>query len=82
MRSQSAFVVFVVVALCAIAGAVPPVQAQNYPLRPVRVIVAFAAGGVADLQTRIVAAKLSELFMAVVKSRAFRYRKLAPGEVL
>ena len=66
MRSQSAFVVFVVVALCAIAGAVPPVQAQNYPLRPVRVIVAFAAGGVADLQTRIVAAKLSELWQTSV----------------
>ena len=66
MRSQSAFVVFVVVALCAIAGAVSSVHAQNYPLRPVRVIVAFAPGGVADIQTRIVAAKLSELWQTSV----------------
>lgn len=63
MRSQS---VVAVVALCAIAGAVPSVHAQNYPLRPVRVIVAFSAGGVADLQTRIVAAKLSELWQTSV----------------
>ena len=63
MRSQS---VFAAVAFCAIAGVVPSVHAQNYPLRPVRVIVAFAAGGVADLQTRIVAAKLGELWQTSV----------------
>ena len=58
--------VFAALALCAAVGAAPRVQAQNYPLRPVRVIVAFAAGGVADLQTRIVAAKLSELWQTSV----------------
>ena len=58
------------VGMHAILGAAPPVYAQNYPLsyptRPVRVIVAFAAGGVADLQTRIVAAKLGELWQTSV----------------
>jgi tripartite-type tricarboxylate transporter receptor subunit TctC len=66
MRLPFAFVVFAVVAFGSIAGALPSVQAQNYPSRPVRVIVAFSAGGVADLQTRIVAAKLSELWQTSV----------------
>lgn len=56
----------VLVVACAVAGVAPCVVAQNYPLRPVRVIVAFAAGGVADLQTRVVAQKLSELWQTSV----------------
>jgi tripartite-type tricarboxylate transporter receptor subunit TctC len=63
MKLQS---IFAAVALCASAGAALPVQAQPYPQRPVRVIVAFAAGGVADLQTRIVAQKLGELWQTSV----------------
>jgi tripartite-type tricarboxylate transporter receptor subunit TctC len=35
-------------------------HAQNYPNRPVRVIVPFGAGGVADVTTRIAADKLGE----------------------
>jgi tripartite-type tricarboxylate transporter receptor subunit TctC len=51
---------------CAIAGSVHSAQLQPYPSRPVRVIVAFAAGGVADLQTRIIAQKLGELWQTSV----------------
>jgi len=36
-----------------------PVHAQNYPTKPIRIIVGFGAGGVADLTARIVAEKLS-----------------------
>ncbi len=53
-------------AVLALAMAAPLVQAQHYPQRPVRVIVAFSAGGVADLQTRIVAQKLGELWQTSV----------------
>ena len=35
-------------------------QAQAYPTKPVRVIVAFAAGGFADSTTRVITQKLSE----------------------
>src|SRR5258707_9710995 len=34
--------------------------AQNYPAKPVRVVVGFAAGGPSDVIGRIVAQKLSE----------------------
>jgi tripartite-type tricarboxylate transporter receptor subunit TctC len=39
---------------------VAPGQAQTYPNRPVKVVVPFAAGGVADITTRIVAEKLGD----------------------
>ncbi len=35
-------------------------QAQNFPTRPVRIIVAFAPGGANDIVTRVVAQKLTE----------------------
>src|SRR6266545_1377369 len=37
-------------------------QAQDYPARPVRMIVGFAAGGGTDTTARPIAHKLSELF--------------------
>ena len=40
--------------------AMGPAQAQDYPVRPVRAIVGFAAGGQIDAITRIVTAKMSE----------------------
>jgi tripartite-type tricarboxylate transporter receptor subunit TctC len=56
--SASAVFTLAVAASCALA--------QTYPAKPVRVIVPFAAGGVADIQTRIIAAKLSELWQTSV----------------
>ncbi|HTD91213.1 MAG TPA: tripartite tricarboxylate transporter substrate binding protein [Burkholderiales bacterium] len=46
--------------LLAIAMAVNTASAQNYPAKPVRIIVPNAPSGLADVSARIVAAKLSE----------------------
>jgi tripartite-type tricarboxylate transporter receptor subunit TctC len=50
---------FIAVAALALAGTA---SAQQYPNKPVRVIVPFAAGGVTDTATRLVAQKLTEKF--------------------
>ena len=36
-------------------------QAQNFPTRPIRIGVPFAAGGPADITTRNIAPRLTEL---------------------
>jgi tripartite-type tricarboxylate transporter receptor subunit TctC len=50
-----------IVAFAALLAAVPPATAQNWPTRPVTMLVPFAAAGGADVMGRIVAARLSEL---------------------
>ena len=43
-----------------ILAAAPPLLAQSYPARPVRMIVPFSPGGATDVPARIVAQRLSE----------------------
>ena len=47
-------------ALAATLLAVASAHAQDYPARPVKIIVPFAVGGPADVYARVIGAKLQE----------------------
>lgn len=49
-------------AFCAISLFAQPVHAQNFPTRPVTVVVPYAPGGSSDIMARAVGQKLSELW--------------------
>ncbi len=53
------------IALCLLGGLSLPksvAQAQNWPAKPVKIVVGFGAGGTADILARVLAADLSESF--------------------
>jgi len=67
MTNKAAFILAALAAFIMV-----PASAQNYPLRPVRMIVEVPPGGAADLVARVVAQKLGEAFgqTIVVDNRA------------
>ncbi|MGD9919914.1 MAG: Bug family tripartite tricarboxylate transporter substrate binding protein [Pseudorhodoplanes sp.] len=48
------------VAIALIFGLIQPVSAQEYPTRPVKIVVQFPPGGVPDASARLIAEKLGE----------------------
>ena len=53
-------IVVQVLSLMCVASVCPNALAQAYPSKPIRIVVPFGAGGVADLTARTVAQKMSE----------------------
>lgn len=65
--------IYVITLTLALAGGsvALPVSAQGYPVKPVRMIIPFSAGGAADVPGRIVTQKLAEVLrqQVVVENR-------------
>ena len=62
MRRISSLIVAVALAPLAALSSVTPALAQDYPSKPVKIIVPFAAGGPADVYARFLGQRLSEAF--------------------
>ena len=58
MRRRLKISALIVAVLCNLAGA----RADDYPTRPIHLIVSYPAGGVADVTARIIGQRLGEMF--------------------
>jgi tripartite-type tricarboxylate transporter receptor subunit TctC len=59
-----------VIALMVLAAA--PARAEDYPTRPIRILVPYAPGGIADIAARLVGGKLTDAFgqQVIIENRA------------
>jgi tripartite-type tricarboxylate transporter receptor subunit TctC len=70
--------------LIAAASAMPALAAQSYPTRPIRMVVPFAPGGNADIQSRYMAERLTDVLgkQVVVDNRPGANAMIGTGIVV
>jgi tripartite-type tricarboxylate transporter receptor subunit TctC len=73
MRVAGNVIALIALALVSVAALVPlaPARAQDYPTRPIRILVPYAPGGISDIAARLVGAKLTDAFgqQVIVENR-------------
>jgi tripartite-type tricarboxylate transporter receptor subunit TctC len=64
----------------AVVTVIAPASAQDYPTKPIKIIVPFAAGGPADIYARFIGARLTDTLgqPVVVEDRPGEDRSSAP----
>src|SRR5262245_7073718 len=83
-RTMMRYVPFVFSLIALLSCAAPAAHGQSYPVRPVRLIVGFAAGGPTDIPARYIADKLGDLIgqRVVVENKPAAAGMLATREEL
>src|ERR1700694_1249617 len=73
-----------VVAMCVFVASTAPVAAQDYPSRPIRIVVGFTAGGPTDIPARFIADRLSASLgrPVIVENKPGAGATLAANEVM
>jgi tripartite-type tricarboxylate transporter receptor subunit TctC len=59
-RNEQSYVARLLIAVVLIAGSWLPSRAEDYPTRPIRILVPYAPGGIADIAARIVGGKITD----------------------
>jgi tripartite-type tricarboxylate transporter receptor subunit TctC len=58
--AQEVFMAWIASVIALVVFCAAPAQAQNYPAKPIHILVPYAPGGITDIAARIVGAKLTE----------------------
>ena len=69
--AQEVSMAWIVSVIALVVFCAAPAQAQNYPAKPIHILVPYAPGGITDIASRIVGAKLTEAWgqQVVVENR-------------